>query len=325
MVNIPVSEVQSIAAMKGIERIDATHTGKPLTDISVKATKVSEILNKPAGAATSLNGKGVMICIIDWGFEFIHSAFTDGNGNSRIKCVYLMDKKAALEGHKQLTYTDPNAGEVTAPGYYYDTPEGIKALPNTDGFYDFHGTHTAGIAAGAKTEQGYTGMAPEADIMLIPINLSYSPLHIETFLGGFEKALMFAVNYAKQENLNLIISMSLGCHEGPHNGTGTIPEMLSEVAKVAIPVMSTGNEGSNTPHIYKKFTSANNTIKTLLPMDEELVEGKTHYSSTANVYGISRQAATTGQTVKVKLALLHQDKAKWEHEITYKIGDPAVS
>lgn len=65
MVNIPVSEVQSIAAMKGIERIDATHTGKPLTDISVKATKVSEILNKPAGAATSLNGKGVMICIID--------------------------------------------------------------------------------------------------------------------------------------------------------------------------------------------------------------------------------------------------------------------
>ena len=95
VVNIPVAEVQSIAAMKGIERIDATHTGKPLTDISVKATKVSEILNKPAGAATSLNGKGVMICIIDWGFEFIHSAFTDGNGNSRIKCVYLMDKKAS--------------------------------------------------------------------------------------------------------------------------------------------------------------------------------------------------------------------------------------
>lgn len=325
MVNIPVSEVQSIAAMKGIERIDATHTGKPLTDISVKATKVSEILNKPAGAATSLNGKGVMICIIDWGFEFIHSAFTDGNGNSRIKCVYLMDKKAALEGHKQLTYTDPNAGEVTAPGYYYDTPEGIKALPYTDGFYDFHGTHTAGIAAGTKSEQGFTGMAPEADIMLIPINLSYSPLHIETFLSGFEKALMFAVNYAKQKNLNLIISMSLGCHEGPHNGTGTIPEMLSEVAKVAIPIMSTGNEGSNTPHIYKKFTSADNTIKTMLPLDEELVEGKTHYSSTAKVYGISRQAATTGQTVKVKLALLHQDKAKWEHEITYKIGDPAIS
>ena len=261
MVNIPVSEVQSIAAMKGIERIDATHTGKPLTDISVKATKVSEILNKPAGAATSQNGKGVMICIIDWGFEFIHSAFTDGNGNSRIKCVYLMDKKTALEGHKQLTYTDPNAGEVTAPGYYYDTPEGIKALPNTDGFYDFHGTHTAGIAAGTKSEQGFTGMAPEADIMLIPINLSYSPLHIETFLSGFEKALMFAVNYAKQKNLNLIISMSLGCHEGPHNGTGTIPEMLNEVAKVAIPVMSTGNEGSNTPHIYKKFSSADNTIK----------------------------------------------------------------
>lgn len=104
VVSIPVSGVQSIAALKGIERIDATHTGKPLTDISVKATKVSEILNKPAGAATSLNGKGVMVCIIDWGFNFTHAAFTDGNGNSRIKCIYLMDQAAtdAVAGHKKF-------------------------------------------------------------------------------------------------------------------------------------------------------------------------------------------------------------------------------
>lgn len=327
VVSIPVSGVQSIAALKGIERIDATHTGKPLTDISVKATKVSEILNKPAGAATSLNGKGVMVCVIDWGFNFTHAAFTDGNGNSRIKCVYLMDQVAtdAVAGHKKFTYNDPNAGEVTAPGYYYDTPEGIKALPKNDGFDDTHGTHAAGIAVGTKSELGYTGMAPEADIMLIPFKMSYDPLHIETFIGGLEKALIFAVNYAKQKNINLILSMSLGCHEGPHNGTGTIPEMLSEVAKVAIPIMSSGNEGSDTPHIYKKFTSADNTIKALLPLEENNVSGEPTYSSSGVVYGISRQAAVTGQTVKVKLALYHQDKAKWEHEVTYKVGDPAIT
>ena len=170
VINIPVSGVQRIATLKGVERIDVTHTGKPLTDISVKATKVSDIINKPAGAATSLTGKGVMVCIIDCGFNFTHAAFTDGNGNSRIKCVYMMEQQSGNDGHKQLTYNDPKAGEVTAPGYYYDTPEGIKSLSENDGYRDLHGTHVAGIAVGAKSALGYTGMAPEADIMMIPIS-----------------------------------------------------------------------------------------------------------------------------------------------------------
>ncbi len=208
---------------------------------------------------------------------------------------------------------------MTAPGYYYDTPEGIQALPKNDGIFDTHGTHTAGIAVGTKSELGFTGMAPEADIMLIPVKLSFQPLHIETYLGGIEKALIFAVNYAKQKNINLIISMSVGGHEGPHNGTGTIPEMLDEVAKVTIPVISSGNEGSGNPHIYN-----DNTIKALLPMEMSEVLGEQIFSSASNVYGISRQAAVTGQTVKVKLAIYHQNKTKWEHEVTYKVGDPAI-
>ena len=40
VINIPVSSIQRIATLKGIERIDVTHTGKPLTDVSVKATTV---------------------------------------------------------------------------------------------------------------------------------------------------------------------------------------------------------------------------------------------------------------------------------------------
>lgn len=325
VINIPVSSIQRIATLKGIERIDVTHTGKPLTDVSVKATKVSDILNKPAGAATSLTGKGVMVCIIDRGFNFTHAAFTDANGNSRIKCVYMMEDNIGKAGHKQLTYTDPKAGEVTAPGYYYDTPEGIQALGDEDDPLDTHGTHTAGIAVGTKSAQGFTGMAPEADIMMIPINTVYDALRYETYQGSLEKALMFAVNYAKQKKIDLVINMSIGSHEGPHNGSGTIPEMLGEVAKTTIPVMSSGNEGSLTPHIYKKFTATDNTLKTVFPM----VEGHTEYgdvfSTQANSNGYSRQPAVVGQTVKVKMTILHQNTQKWGLEVSYKIGDPAVS
>ena len=324
VINIPVSSIQRIATLKGIERIDVTHMGKPMTDVSVKATKVSDIINKPAGAATSLTGKGVMVCIIDCGFNFTHAAFTDANGNSRIKCVYMMDAVKGETGCKQFTYTDPKAGEVTAPGYYYDTPEGIKALSDNDGYKDLHGTHVAGIAVGTKSALGFTGMAPEADIMMIPFSSSYDLMRFDVYQGGLEKALMFAVNYAKQKKIDLVINMSLGTHDGPHNGTGTIPEMMGEVAKTTIPVMSSGNEGGGTLHIYKKFTTADNTLKALLHMASETYDGVTSYSTVATATGYSRQAAVAGQTVKVKLAILHQDKVGWSHEITYKVGDPTV-
>ena len=325
VINIPVSGVQRIATLKGIERIDVTHTGKPLTDISVKETKVSDIINKPAGAATSLTGKGVMVCIIDCGFNFTHAAFTDGNGNSRIKCVYMMEQKSGNDGHKQLTYNDPKAGEVTAPGYYYDTPEGIKSLSENDGYRDLHGTHVAGIAVGTKSALGFTGMAPEADIMMIPISSSFDLLHFDVYQSCLEKALMFAVNYAKQKKIDLIINMSIGTHEGPHNGTGTIPEMMGEVAKTAIPVMSSGNEGNGNSHIYKKFTATDNTLKALLPMTSSTYDDVTSYSTSATAAGYSRQAAVTGQTVKVKLVIFHQDRVDWSHEIAYTIGDPTTT
>lgn len=326
IVNMPIDGVKSLEALEGIERIDNTHSGKPLTDISVKETKVSEIINQPAGAVTSLTGKGVMVCIIDAGICFRHPAFTDANGQSRIKCVYMMDQKAsqATAGHKQLTYTDANAGEVTAPGYYYDDASSIAALPDDDGFEDTHGTHTAGIAVGAKSDKGFTGMAPEADIMFIPIDAEFSPLTPETFARSMEKALMFAVNYAKQKNLNLIINMSLGSHNGPHNGTGTVPELLDEAAKTTIPVMAAGNEGSDRPHLHQTFTATDNTARALLPMTEKETILGSIFSGSTYVYGISRQPAVNGKTIKVKLGIYNGSKTYWEHTIDYKVGDPAV-
>ena len=50
----------------------------------------------------------------------------------------------------------------------------------------------------------------------------------------------------------------------PHNGTGTMPELIEELSNHVIPVLSVGNEGGSAVHIYKAFDEENSSMKALL-------------------------------------------------------------
>ena len=105
------------------------------------------------------DGTGVVVGIIDIGFEYGHPAFYSADGATyRVKRVW-----------------DQNATSGTAPaGYNYGreltTQSAILAArySQTD---ETHGTHVAGIAAGCggSTTQtaAYRGIAPGADIVLV--------------------------------------------------------------------------------------------------------------------------------------------------------------
>ena len=163
-VSIPADSVPALERIKGVLRIDSGHKGRLKTDKARQATGVS-LLNGPTlpDGATLYSGKGVNICLIDAGIDFQHPAFKDSQGRSRIKCVYLNNSD---EGRK-FTVSDPEAGDYTFPGSVFDTPELIASL-TTDMSGEYHGTHTAAIAAGTLSPQGFGGMAPVADLVLIP-------------------------------------------------------------------------------------------------------------------------------------------------------------
>jgi len=328
IVSLPLKRVVKVAELEGIERMDKQHSGRPLTDVTATATKVSDIVAKPAGDVTSLTGKGIMVCIIDGGIYYNHRAFQDANKKSRVKVVYLMNQSDAQKGRdaKKLTYVDPKAGEVAASGYYYDTAEGIESLANSDNEKESHGTNTAGIAAGTKSDKGFTGMAPEADIMFIPLNLDVISTRSEELPGSLEKALMFAVNYAKQHNLQMVVSMSIGSHEGPHDGTGTIPDLFQEAAKTVIPVMSSGNEGDKKLHISKTFTTTDGSVKVYMPMNKEEKDEDglkvVEFTVASGVHVYSRQPAASGQSLKAQMRMYRNEQLKWQSEwVEVKYGD----
>ena len=254
VVCIPTSRVNDLAAIDGVTYIDAPSKSRLATDYSLIETRVSEIDGTTQGSGMAYTGKGVTICVVDLGFDFQHPAFKDANGNSRLRCVYLPYD----EGGRQFTIEDPEAGTITYPGSVYDTPELIATL-TTDSEEDYHGTHTAGIAAGTRSPLGFGGMAPDADIVLV----SAKPL------DGWEAneiCLQFAAHYADQIEQPMVVSCSMNNHSGFHDGTGTMPELISELSNHAIPVFAAGNEGSEDVHIHKLFTETDNSIKAFLAL-----------------------------------------------------------
>ena len=39
------------------------------------------------------------------------------------------------------------------------------------------------------------------------------------------------------------MNASMNGHDGPHNGTGTMPTLIDEISRYVIPVFAVGNEG----------------------------------------------------------------------------------
>ena len=272
IVQVPLDQVEALARMDGILRVDVGHQGHLTTDVSREVTGVNLINGSNPTIPTPFTGKGVTVCVMDMGIDFSHPAYKDAQGRSRIKCVYNI---VSNKGRK-FVVDDPVAGPIEYPGSVFDTPELISKL-----VYDTkainHGAHTTGIAAGSLTPQGFGGMAPDADIVYLAIASLYTEDDVDADTGNSESGstsdedpsldgynqmcqvveqyLAFANAYFQQSGQPMVLSASVGYHLGPHDGTGTVPEAISALSKNVIPVFSCGNEGKRTLHVQYEFTA----------------------------------------------------------------------
>ena len=105
-----------------------------------------------------------------------------------------------------------------------------------------HGTHTTGIAAGSDVGNGQYGVAPEADIIMIP----------STFIDTeVLEDVQFVKTKAKLLQQPWVVNMSFGSQEGPHDGSRTYDQKMSRLGgeKGGILVASAGNNGDMNIHV----------------------------------------------------------------------------
>ncbi len=198
----------------------------------------------------NLLGQGVLIAILDSGIDYTHPDFINEDRTSRI--LYLWDQTAVgapPEGFKRgVEYNNNQLNEALL------APDPYAVVPQTD--IVGHGTAIAGIAAGNGREAGgETGVAPEASLIIVKLGEKGFPSFAKT--TELMRAIKYVIDKAQMLNMPVVINISYGTNDGPHNGQSifeTYIDSMAERWKNSI-VVAAGNEGSAGHHHEGKIAS----------------------------------------------------------------------
>ena len=245
-VRIGMSRIARIAEADGVEYVQVTAAPQPMLDVARAEAGVDMVHN-----ATSLEqpytGKGVIVGVVDAGFDYTHAAFRNPtDGSLRIKRIWEQ-KNSTFEGAK--------APEKYGYGIELDTPELISKAMG-DNSENSHGTHVAGIATGSDPYKSgaYRGNAHEAEIVLVAVDLE------SCTSADISNAIAYIYDYADAADMPCVVNLSLGNHQGPHDGTSTFDTMADAMQGPGrLIVGAAGNHRADKFHIAHTFTSADDT------------------------------------------------------------------
>jgi len=282
IIDLPMETLDTLAAMDGVLLIDQPSPGTPRTDTARKASHVDEVhAGKMEGMQDlpqAYTGKGVIIGLIDVGFDYTHPMFKDKDGNLRIKGVYqpgAVDEAHTIKSEqlKDISVTDEKGvtTQINLSGSFYTKPEVILDTALVKDLHGTHGTQCAAIAAGRQVDYTETfwpkydnsgklgGMAPEADIFLAervttPEQEALSPKTLDVEKYNCLQALSALKHFAAKQGKPLVLSWSENEHQGFHDGTSTPARYISNYCKAGnIMALCASNEGGTRNYVSRKI------------------------------------------------------------------------
>lgn len=249
---LTIGEIQALAKKKGVKYIQLTSGVSQMLDVARSEAGIDDI-QKGTSLPQAYTGKGVVVGIVDAGFDYLHSAFRNpADGSLRIKRVWEQNTES-LSGAA--------APEKFGYGVELTTPELITASQGDTGD-NSHGTHVAGIAAGSDDykDGAYVGNAPDADIVLVALDLG------NTNSANISDAVKYIFDYADEVDKPCVVNLSLGNHNGPHDGTSSFDVITDGMQKEGrLIVGAAGNHRTDKFHIDRTFASADDApLKTFV-------------------------------------------------------------
>lgn len=240
---VNLSELRMLATDPAILYVEPSWRTEPKLDRSLDVVRADDVHE----GSPAYFGDDVVIGIVDTGIDYSHLDFrVDMNGDgfeetSRIEWLY--DQTRGFLG-----------AEYTRSEIESDIDMGLGASQGSVRSIDLdgHGTHVASIAAGdgSSSSYGFVGVAPRATLVVVKTTF---------FTSDILAAVDYIFDRADALGLPAVVNLSLGGHEGPHDGTSLFEEGLDQLASGpgrAI-VVSAGNEGNL--QIHKSATLSGST------------------------------------------------------------------
>jgi minor extracellular serine protease Vpr len=240
-------KIENLSLLQSIPCLKYADIGEKLTleDNNAIVDTQTNLVHSGLGLNQAYTGSGVIIGIIDGGFDYTHPNFKDSNGNLRIKKVW-----------EQSSTTGNSPSPFNYGSQFIGSPAILNRLFDTTN--ESHGTHVTGIAAGSGNGNPslLKGMAPDADIILVSRGGDLSGEIAGTSNSTkLVDAINYIKNYANSVNKPAVINMSFGTNLGPHDGTDLLSRSLNAFStnQGLIMVKSAGNDGGAKKHAVNIF------------------------------------------------------------------------
>jgi phosphatidylserine/phosphatidylglycerophosphate/cardiolipin synthase-like enzyme/subtilisin family serine protease len=217
-------------------------TGEATTDLP-PASAVPTDTRRPEGLG--MTGRGIVVGSVDWGFDFAHPDFLKPDGTTRILALWDQRGGKRADSPKPFGYGIVHTrDDINRALREKDPYAALKYHPaDADTGAGCHGTHVLSIAAGGGGGERPTGIAPEADLVVV----HSAPWDgLESGKLGDSVTLLEGIEFISRmaSGRPWVINLSMGRHGEQHDGS-TLVELGLDAAVRSSPgravVLSTGN------------------------------------------------------------------------------------
>lgn len=250
--SIPQHQLRRLANLPEVLRIEAHESGIATNDTSAMITNAS-LLRDNGIKGTCYTGKGVVVGVMDIGFDLTNPTFRSRDMQDyRIRSFWDM-----------LDTTPSGQLSPVVGREFYDEQSMLAKGCAFDGHIQYHGTHTAGTAAGSGYDSPYVGMAPDADLCLVSnavsSDMSLIPDSLKDFYSDAVDMLGFKYifDYADRVGNPCVINFSEGSFEelyGDHELSYEILDSLVRPGRIIC--ASAGNQSVYRTYLHKPVGQA---------------------------------------------------------------------
>ena len=257
VIYLPINKIPEIYDYIKNIFIDITPAIFTLNDITpLEASNAEYYHNNPY---LPLNGRGVILGIMDTGIDYLNTEFQKEDDTTRILRIWdqTIDSGKEVYGLKLGTeYTEEQINEAIKLQKSGGDPYSIVPSRDLNG----HGTMVAGLAAARGKNPDVIGTAPGCDIVVVKLKeASETVIHTAGITSKGENrydtvGMLVSLRYlsllATELKKPIAILVSCGSNMGAHTGFGTIDEYINALSRQVgvVAIGGTGNEGDTDTH-----------------------------------------------------------------------------